>query len=546
MTDTNPVEQLVNVIIDGKKIAVPKGINLIEAAKRAGIEIPYYCYHPNLSIAGNCRMCQVQVKGQPKLTIGCNTTVTEGMEVMTHLTSKEVADTQAATLEFILINHPLDCTVCDQAGHCKLQDYHYEYNARPSRFIENKVHKVKAVPLGPTVMLDGERCIMCTRCVRFCDEIPGTSELGMMNRGDRSVIAVNPDKPLSNPFSGTVVDLCPVGALTHSNWRFNTRIWYTNQVNTVCTGCSTGCNVRVATRDGAVVQVKARVNDEVNKEWLCDEGRYGFGRFLPEHRFLNYTIKGEVYSEATFIEKLQLDKNAHTAVLLSPDLLLEDYVYIRSFIESYFLSCEIALQYRERKLSPIEAKLISPDFACNFAGALFSGIMKGHAGGHLESKYDTTLKHIREREFSQILILGERALLERDCDEKLLQALSSAQCSLSSITESNHPALSYLQNIIPGRSILERSGLLVNRGKRLQYSTQLFEPPEATVPEWRFLNALSKKYNLFSTDALSDRDATMSLLKASFSFIEGGNQQGIQQLNGLKIAEIKRLGIKLQ
>ncbi|RIL10086.1 MAG: hypothetical protein DCC75_05095, partial [Proteobacteria bacterium] len=241
----SPQKEMVELSIDGKPVRVAKGTNLIEAAKTIGVDIPYYCYHPHLSIAGNCRMCQVRVKGAPKMEIACNTQVRAGMEVQTHLTSQEVADSQAATLEFILINHPLDCTVCDQAGHCKLQDYHYEYNARPSRFVEDKVHKVKAEPLGPTVILDGERCIMCTRCVRFCDEVTKTSELGMLNRGDRSVIAVNPGRVLDNPLSGTVVDLCPVGALTHRSWRFNTRIWFTKQTDSICPGCSTGCNVKV-------------------------------------------------------------------------------------------------------------------------------------------------------------------------------------------------------------------------------------------------------------------------------------------------------------
>lgn len=153
-------------------------------------------------------------------------------------------------------------------------------------FLE-KEHKPKAVTLGPTVTLDAERCIMCTRCVRFCDEITKTSELGMLNRGDRSVIAVNPGHELDNPFAGTVVDLCPVGALTHSKWRFNTRIWFTKQTDSICSGCSTGCNVKVASRDGEVVHVKARYNKEVNKEWLCDEGRYGFNRFLPKKELLS-------------------------------------------------------------------------------------------------------------------------------------------------------------------------------------------------------------------------------------------------------------------
>jgi NADH-quinone oxidoreductase subunit G len=273
MTAQGTKPEMVNLTVDGKAITVPKGTNLIDAAKAAGVDVPYYCYHPHLSVAGNCRMCQVQVKGAPKLDIGCNTQVKEGMEVLTQHTSKAVADAQAATLEFILINHPLDCTVCDQAGHCKLQDYHYEYNARPSRFLEQKEHKVKAEPLGPKVILDGERCIMCTRCIRFCDEVTKTSELGMLNRGDRSVIAINPGRELNNPLSGPVVDLCPVGALTHRDWRFNTRIWFTKQSDGICPGCSTGCNVKVAVRDGEVVQVKARLNSAVNKEWLCDEGR---------------------------------------------------------------------------------------------------------------------------------------------------------------------------------------------------------------------------------------------------------------------------------
>jgi len=219
-------KELVTLKIDGKEVQVPKGTNLIHAAEAAGVEVPHYCYHPHLSVVGNCRMCQVQVGDNPKLTIACNTVAQEGMEVKTQETSEPVAESQRATLEFLLINHPLDCTVCDQAGHCKLQDYYYEYNAKASRFTENKVHKVKAESFGPEIMFDGERCILCTRCVRFCEEVTETAELGIANRGDNAVIAVHPGKELDNPLSGSVVDLCPVGALTHKRWRFNTRIWY--------------------------------------------------------------------------------------------------------------------------------------------------------------------------------------------------------------------------------------------------------------------------------------------------------------------------------
>ncbi|MCO6431375.1 MAG: (2Fe-2S)-binding protein, partial [Deltaproteobacteria bacterium] len=363
--------ELVNILIDGKPVSVPKGTNLIEAARSIGIEIPHYCYHPHLSIAGNCRMCQVEVKGAPKMEIACNTVVKEGMEVLTQEASAKAKDAQAATLEFILINHPLDCTVCDQAGHCKLQDYHYEYNARPSRFLEDKVHKVKAEPLGPTVILDGERCIMCTRCIRFCDEVTGTSELGMLNRGDRSVIAINPGRELNNPLSGTVVDLCPVGALTHRDWRFNTRIWFTKQVDTICPGCSTGCNAKAAVRDQQVVQVKARMNDKVNKEWMCDEGRYGFHRFLPEKRIISPLVEGKAVSREEALKAVKWLAGDDLLVLLSPDLMLEDYVRIQGFLDKSFKSYTSAVAYREGKLTTVEPLLISPDYAYNFRGAVF-------------------------------------------------------------------------------------------------------------------------------------------------------------------------------
>ncbi|MCB0334449.1 MAG: (2Fe-2S)-binding protein, partial [Bdellovibrionales bacterium] len=255
MSENGHTQEMVTLTVDDQEVTVAKGTNLIEAAKQAQSEVPYYCYHPHLSVPGNCRMCQVEVEGAPKLMIGCHTQAQDGMIVRTHRTSEAVKKAQASTLELILINHPLDCTVCDQAGHCKLQDYHFEYNAKPSRFLEEKNHKVKAQPLGPTVILDGERCISCTRCVRFCEEVTGTGELGLLNRGDKNVIAVHPDKQLDNPLSGSVVDLCPVGALTHRNWRFNTRMWFTNATDSICPGCSTGCNVRVYERDGKVVNV---------------------------------------------------------------------------------------------------------------------------------------------------------------------------------------------------------------------------------------------------------------------------------------------------
>jgi NADH-quinone oxidoreductase subunit G len=525
-----PQEDLVTIVIDGRTVSVPKGMNLIEAAKLAGIEIPFYCYHPHLSIAGNCRMCQVAIKGQPKLNIACNTGAQEGMEVSTHLSSKEVEDAQAATLEFILINHPLDCTVCDQAGHCKLQDYHYDYNARPSRFLENKEHKVKAQPLGPTVMLDGERCIMCTRCIRFCDEVTGTSELGMLNRGDRAVIAVNPDRVLDNPLSGTVVDLCPVGALTHSEWRFNTRIWFTKQTDGICPGCSTGCNAKVAVRDHEIVQVKARRNDAVNKEWMCDEGRYGFPRFLPESRVLVPSVRGKPTSLSDALKVAsQIQNIPDTLVIMGCDLLLEDYFAIKRFFDQVNRGYSAAISYRERPLTPVEAILISPDYAANFRGAEFSGIVTGD----LQGNYNTTLNKLRAGTFRQIVLVGDRAILPVEQDEMLLKAVQSAPLSIGIFTDAAAPISSAVQVLLPGRSILEKSGLLLNRNHRLQYTDRMIESPVGTEPEWRVFSALGSLFGKKVSDAVQDREATLELL--------GGEKR----LEGLKLSRIKAGGVNL-
>ncbi len=507
------MSETVNLTIDGKALSVPKGTNLIEAAKKLGILIPHYCYHPDLSIAGNCRMCQVAVKGAPKLTIACNTQVTEGMEVATN--SKEVKDAQSATLEFILINHPLDCTVCDQAGHCKLQDYHFEYNAKPSRFLEEKEHKPKAVPLGPTVMLDGERCIMCTRCIRFCDEVTKTSELGMLNRGDRSVISINPGRELDNPLSGSVVDLCPVGALTHRNWRFNSRIWFTKQVDSVCPGCSTGCNVKVAVRDKQVVQVKARYNSNVNKEWLCDEGRYGFHRFLPETRVLEPLINGKVASLDEALTKASKMFDDKTAIFLSPDLLFEEFSLISKFIETLPVKPFTCVQYKKRELSEVEKILVSPDYAANFKSAQNFGL----ASEDPSTQYIEGIAKLKEGSFSSVWIIGDRGIEE-------VEGISLPVNSVGFFTNAENNLKPGI--VLPARSILEKSGLYLNKDLRLQFIDRLIDFPSNTEPEWRLINKIAEKRGKKLTDAQSDRDLTLSVLNPEISIFTLKEQGGVR------------------
>ncbi len=520
---------LVTLKIDGKEVKVPKGTNLIEAAKSIGVEIPHYCYHPDLSVPGNCRMCQIEIKGQPKLNIGCATPVQEGMEVSTHHTSKRVEDSQAATLEFILINHPLDCTVCDQAGHCKLQDYHYDYNARPSRFVEEKVHKPKAKPLGPTVMLDAERCIMCTRCVRFCDEVTRTGELGMINRGDRAEITVNPDVPLNNPLSGSVVDLCPVGALTHREWRFNTRIWYTQQSDTICLGCSTGCNVKVAVRDNNVVHVKARYNKSVNKEWLCDEGRYGFDRFIPKRRVTSALVNSKSSTLDDALKNLAKLKSEEILILAAPNLLLEEYWLLKELINRDLKSAKVALAYKERELSKTQAILISPDFAANFRGAEFAGVVSGE----LSKGYTDALSKLRSGAVKNLLVVGDWSIMPADLDDSLIRGIQQAQNSFGILCDAGSKLSQAVKTVLPGRSPHEKSGLFINRSKRLQYAQAIIDFPDGSEPEWRILNQLAGLLGKKLIEAKTDRELTLAYLSAD------------SRLKDLNIGAIKGLGVAL-
>lgn len=525
----NSAPEKITLKIDGKSVTVPKGTNLIEAAKSVGIEIPHYCYHPHLSVPGNCRMCQVEIVGQNKLAIGCNTPVSEGMDVKTQATSARTKEAQESTLEFILINHPLDCTVCDQAGHCKLQDYHYEYNAQPSRFLEQKEHKVKAEPLGPTVILDGERCIMCTRCIRFCEEVTETRELGMLNRGDRSVIAIHPGRELNNPLSGSVVDLCPVGALTHRNWRFNSRIWFTKETDSICPGCSTGCNVKVAVRDGEVVNVKARMNSSVNKEWLCDEGRYGFGRFLPTERVIATRIGSTPVSLEEALSKVKAISSMKVGVFLAPDLLTEEYWLIKHLVSRHIKGAELAVAYRERKLTKVEAVLVSPDYAPNFRAAQYVGLV----GDNIEQSYEALLKKLEAGELEAVILIGDRSIVEQDQTSQCLAALSKAKLSMALLSDARSKLNGVTQVVVPGRSILEKSGTLINRKGRLQYSDRIIDFPSSSEPAWRVVNQLARMFGAPIVNVTSERELTQQFL----------SNDG--RLNGVTIAEIKKGGIDL-
>jgi len=263
----------VPITVNGKTIEAEAGANLLRTLLDHGIFVPHYCYHPALSVAGNCRMCLVKIAGSRKLETSCTLRVASGLVVETE--APEVVKARKDILEFLLINHPLDCPVCDQAGECLLQDFSYVYGSDSSRFTEDKTIR-QSKPFGPLVHYWGNRCIVCTRCVRFCNEITKTGELAVVGRSDHSEIDVFPDRPLDNPLSGNVIDLCPVGALLNRDFLYQSRVWFLQTAETICGGCSRGCNILADSLEGAIKRLRPRTNHEVNDWWICDAGRLSF------------------------------------------------------------------------------------------------------------------------------------------------------------------------------------------------------------------------------------------------------------------------------
>jgi NADH-quinone oxidoreductase subunit G len=277
--------ELVTVTIDGIEVQVPRNTGLVEAALAAGIEIPVFCYEPRLGPpVGACRMCLCDVEGIPKVQTACTMTAQDGMVVRSALSSEKAAEAQDSTLEFILVNHPLDCPVCDKGGECPLQDLTFRYGPGSSRMQFPKRTFEKPIPVSPTIALDRERCILCYRCTRFSSDVAEDVQLVAINRGAQSVIATFEDEPYRGAFSGNVIELCPVGALTSTQYRFEARPWEIQNVPTVCGMCPVGCNITATTREGKVKRILSRNHPEVDDGWLCDKGRFAFTHLYAPDR----------------------------------------------------------------------------------------------------------------------------------------------------------------------------------------------------------------------------------------------------------------------
>lgn len=321
--------------VNDKEITVPEGTLLIDACEQNGIHIPRLCYHEGLFPSGNCRLCQVHIEKNPKTVPACMTYVAENMVVQTE--TPDLVEMRKAILEFVLINHPLDCPICDKAGECMLQDQFMLYSREKSRFIESKVAKGKHYHFSERITYDAERCVTCSRCIRFTRDVSKSNKLGMIKRGDRSFVALAPGEVFDDPYSYCVSDICPVGALTNRQFRFRERVWNLSKTDAICAGCSRGCNISLQHKDNQILRVMPRFNAEVNRHWMCDYGRDYYTQANGEIRLTGISINGQESDYSTLVESISevLKANAaSTAFILSSHATNEELAVARQLCEA--------------------------------------------------------------------------------------------------------------------------------------------------------------------------------------------------------------------
>ena len=461
---------MAKLTIDGKEIEVPDGTSLFHACHEArGEALPHFCYHPDLSVAGVCRLCQVEVEGMPKLTIACNTTVREGMVV--HTRSEKVTRASTQILEMHLINHPVDCPICDQAGECGLQDQYMQHGLYDSEVeIESKVHKAKAQVIGPHVILDKERCVLCSRCVRFCDEVTGTGEMGIFNRGDRAEIGTAPGVELDNNYSMNTVDICPVGALTGRDFRFQKRVWMLKAADSVCPGCATGCNVRVDHEAGRIYRLKPRYNPDVNGRWMCDKGRLTYKAVHEESRLGDPAVAGEraTWAEAVRLAGALAGPEGFALVVGSPHQSLEEMGLWRALAGDAPVHGGLAGTDRGAK----DDLLLDGDRSPNRKGLQLLG---------LDQDEGPALADLIRRAAGAVLIHGGNPAQ----DAAVASALGEKD--LVYIGTHDNETARRAKVVLPGAMWAEKAGIFVNRDGRLQEFRQAVARRGNAREDWRIL-----------------------------------------------------------
>ena len=522
-----PVIETMTVKVDGREVEVPKltqdwqgnmaPTTVLQACKHAGIEIPHYCYHPKLPVAGNCRMCLVHVgmpgrpgpdgksptnedgslkidpmvlpyeRQTPKGVIGCATNLVPGMEI--YANSPETKQMREAVLESQLINHPLDCPICDQAGECKLQEYSSEHGQSESSFAEYKVHKPKKVDLGPRIMLDAERCVLCTRCIRFSRDIADDEALGIVNRGSYNTISTFLDTSFDNNYTLNTVDICPVGALTSKDFRFQMRVWFLKETKSLCTGCGTGCNTVIGSRENRMYRYEPRENNAVNGPWMCDSGRLNYKWIGSEDRLSEVTgASGWATAITEISAKLEEARPGSVAIVGGARQTNEELYLLKKLANKLEAITDSAPRSGQGD------KLLScPDKNSNSTGSRLIGI----ANEELGSRFAEIAQGIEDGTITSLIVFGDD-VTKHGINEALLDKLDLLVVSdiLPNTTTSK------AHYLLPGCAHTEKRGTFTNVKGQVQKIMKALDAPGDARPEWEFLHELVENttgQNGFST-----------------------------------------------
>jgi NADH-quinone oxidoreductase subunit G len=509
-----PVEKI-RVKVDGRELEVPKttpdpisgkplATTMIQACALANVDVPHYCYHPKLPVAGNCRMCLVEFgtqamgpdrkpiinpDGTPKIAksprpaIACATPISPGVEIYTN--TPAVKQMREGVLEFLLINHPLDCPICDQAGECKLQEYSVDYGRSESRFAEEKVHKPKRVDLGPRIVLDDERCILCTRCVRFTKDIVGDDALGIVNRGSYNVLTAYPGKVFDNNYTLNTVDICPVGALTSKDFRFQMRVWFLKETKSICASCATGCSIVIGSREEKIYRFEPRENDAVNACWMCDYGRLNYKWIGREDRLTQvqspksksqtqHVSWAEVLADIS--EKLKEALPGSVAIVASARQTNEELYLISKLAKK-----ADALTDSVPRTGEADKLLLNADRNPNSNGSRLIGIAANPMGANLPK----IAEGIRAGKIKTLFVFGED-VTKHGIGPDLLAKLELL--IVSDVLPNETTRLAHY--LLPGCTHAEKRGTFTNAKGQVQRFMKAIEPRGDTRPEWEFLHEL--------------------------------------------------------
>ena len=498
------------VKVDGISVTVPRlspdwqgtalATTMLQACEAAGVRVPHYCYHRQLPVAGNCRMCLVEygtpalgpdrqplhnpdcslvISKSPRPAIACATPLMPGMEIYTDTAG--VKQMRQGVLEFLLINHPLDCQICDQAGECKLQEYAVDYGQTTSRFVETKVHKPKQVELGPRIMLDDERCILCSRCLRFTREIVRDDALGILNRGSYSSIAAFPGRPFANNYTLNTVDLCPVGALTAKDFRFQMRVWFLKETKSLCPGCGTGCNILIGSRENRIYRFTPRRNDAVNSCWMCDTGRLDYqwiGR--PERLAQLAGSRVSAPDWSTVLTEIAAALRRATpnevAMIASARLSNEALYQLRRLAQLLGAPTDIV-----PRIGEADHLLVHADRNPNSTGARLLGLSAEPGGANLPRFAEA----IRRGVLKTLLVWGE------DVTQHGIEPADLARLETLVVSDVlPSPTVASAHFVLPACAPAESRGTFTNANGRVQRFVPAVQAPGAARPEWEFLGVL--------------------------------------------------------